>query len=330
MSDILFPYETLGESLEVDVRPPKLDGRAAPAAVRIGDEPAYHLYEAGSNWRRAEFGVTVTAPRDHLTAFEAAHGRADLVVVAHCRPTNSRQPCRLRRSEADAGLWEGTLELERDNFRDRAELRAMLTAAVGGARHRPVALGNPWTLHFDEPASLRLRGTLRVKWVDFKAPDAAPPARDFPNSTHVVSLGGGLPEIWLNSSFEGLEPLLRDRRDRRGAERGLHDMQRHSIARGVWMVLVSDALAAVRPGEDGDEPEWPEAEWQAEVLRKVLPEVAPGKPERELLRLAANDWRTHPGSAEFLSSAEAVVGDIIKANESLRRFVQTYREGGES
>src|SRR5207248_1839997 len=136
-----------------------------------------------ANWKRSEFPVTVTAARDRLTAFEATHGPADLVVVAHCRPTNSRQTFRPRRSEADKGLWEGALGLERDNYRDRVELRATLTASVGGAKHRPVALGSPWTLHFDEPASLRLRGTLSVRWVDFKAPDTAPPARDFPNST---------------------------------------------------------------------------------------------------------------------------------------------------
>src|SRR2546423_1244864 len=103
MSDILFPYETLGEQIELDVRPPRLDGRLAPPTIRLGEEPAYHLYETGANWKRAEFPVTVTAPRDQLTAFEAAHGPADLVVVAHCRPTNSRQTFRPRRSEADEG-----------------------------------------------------------------------------------------------------------------------------------------------------------------------------------------------------------------------------------
>jgi hypothetical protein len=40
-------------------------------------------------------------------------------------------------------------------------------------------------------------------------------------------------------------------------------------------------------------------------------------------------WRVHPGAAEFSSRAEAVVGDIVKANELLRRFVQHY-SGGET
>ena len=177
---------------------------------------------------------------------------------------------------------------------------------------------------------MRVRGTLRVRWVNFRAEDADPLAKQFPNSTHLAWFGAGeaLPEVWLNSAFDGLEALLRDRKDRRGTEKGLHDMQRVSIARGVWMALVADALAAVRCGSDEDgsaEPDWPDAEWQSEVLRRVLPEVAPGKSDRELLALAATEWRTHPGAAEFYARAEAVIGDMIRANETLRRFVQTYR-----
>jgi hypothetical protein len=83
------------------------------------------------------------------------------------------------------------------------------------------------------------------------------------------------------------------------------------------MALVADALAAVREqtNEAGEtEPDWPDADWQREVLEQVLPQVAPGKSDRELLKLAATDWRAHPGAAAFYASAEAVVGDIIRAN----------------
>jgi hypothetical protein len=329
MTDILFPYDTLGEPLEFQVGTPRVGDRQAPGVAHPGEDRTFHLYEITGNWRRVELPVEVTVQRERLEEYEREHGRAGLVVVAHCRPTNTRQVFNPGRSDVDSGRWEGTLELDRDNFRDRVELRAVLTCAAGGIPHRPAASGAPWVLHFDEPASLRLRGTLSVRWVNFKDPAAHPLARQFQDSTHVVSLSGSLPEIWLNSAFEGLEPLLRDRKDRRGADKALHDMQRMSIARSVWMALVGDALAAVRPGDEGEEPEWPERDWQAEVLRRVLPEVDPGKPERELLRLAAEDWRDHPGSAEFLSRAEAVIGDAIRANETLRRFVQQYREGSE-
>src|SRR5205823_2266992 len=212
-------------------------------------------------------------------------GGISAVVVANCLPTNMRQPLRLARSDVDPGRWSGTLELDRDNTRGRVALVTTLTAAVNGVPHRPVALASGWTLHADEPESLRLKGTLKVKWLNFKNHDAPLPARDFPTSTHVVAFTGGVPELWLNSGFEGLEPLLKDRKDRRGADKGLHDFQRTGIARGVWMALIADALAAVRENDDDDsasEPDWPELPWQTEILKQVLPEVAPGKSDREL------------------------------------------------
>jgi len=47
-----------------------------------------------------------------------------------------------------------------------------------------------------------------------------------------------------------------------------------------------------------------------------------------LLHLAAEEWRTHPGSAVFQGRAEATVGDIVNANKSLRKSIQKLiREG---
>lgn len=329
MSQALYPYATLAQPPTFQVADLRLDGSSKPSLISP-EEATVKLFEAKPGWRRVELDLELTADPDGVGEFERGYGGLGAVAVAHCMPTNARQPARLARSEFDAGRWEGTLELDRDNFRGRVAVVPVLTATVGGIPHRPVGSAAGWTLHFDEPESLRLRGTLRVRWVNFKAEDADPLAQQFPDSTHLAWFGAGqaLPEVWLNSAFEGLEPLLRDRKDRRGSEKGLHDMQRLSIARGVWMALVADALASVRVAADesgADEPDWPEAEWQAEVLRRVLPEVAPGKADRELLTLAATEWRSHPGAAEFYARAEAVVGDMIRANETLRRFVQSYR-----
>ena len=248
------------------------------------------------------------------------------MVVANCLPTNARQPVRLSRSEVEIGRWSGILELDRDNVCDRVALVTTLTATVRGVPHRPVAAATGWTVYADEPESLRLKGTLQVKWKNFKE-TADLPAKDFPKSTHVVAFTGRVPELWLNSGFDGLEPLLKDHKDRRGADKALHDFQRTGIARSVWLALIADALAAVRTDTDEEgtgEPDWPETPWRAEILKLVLPEVAPGKSERELLTLAAGEWRESPGAGVFFARAEAVVGDIVKANESLRRFVQNY------
>jgi hypothetical protein len=246
-----------------------------------------------------------------------------LIVVVNCRPTNTRQALKLRPTQH--GQWEGTLELERDNYRDRADLRAVLTPGAGLLARKPVGFAPAWHVYLDEPPSFRLRGTLAVRWVNFKSDPMAPQlARDFPDSTHVVSFAGGLPEVLLNSNFPGLEAILKDQANRRGTDKALHDMQRASIARAVWMALTGDAMAAIKPGEDDEEPDWPDEDWQREVLDRVLRLIDPTKSEAELLRMAADEWRSHPGAAEFYTRAEAIIGDIVKANEMLRRFAQTY------
>jgi hypothetical protein len=167
--------------------------------------------------------------------------------------------------------------------------------------------------------------------MNFKDPPAEAPAivRDFPDSTHVVSFDGGMPEVLLNSTFPGLEPILKDQPTRRGTDKALHDMQRASIARAVWMALVADSLAAVRPGDEDEPPDWPDEDWQKEVLDRILVGIDSSKSREELLTMAAEEWRSHPGATVYYSRAEAVIGDIVKANETLRRFAQNYGQEGQ-
>ncbi len=304
MTTALFPYDTLsgGDPPTLTIAALRLDGTARMQLINK-ETSAVHLYEDAKPWNRAELDLELTSDPAVVREFENKHGRISAVVVANCLPTNTRQPLQLTRSDVDPGRWSGALELDRDNVRGRVALVTTLTAAVSGVPHRPVALASGWTVYADEPESLRLKGTLKVKWLNFKNEEAPLPARDYPTSTHVVAFTGGVPELWLNSGFEGLEPLLKDRKDRRGADKGLHDFQRTGIARGVWMALIADALAAVREESADDEvaePDWPEIPWQAEILKLVLPEVAPGKSDRELLRLAAGEWREHPGGGGVL------------------------------
>ena len=270
----------------------------------------------------ARLPITVRVDTGLLEAYENEHGETALIVVANCRPTNTRQALTLE--AAQHGQWEGTLELERDNYRDRVELRALLAPRGGPLARKPVGFPSSWNVYFDEPPSFRFRGTLAVRWVNFKSPEEKSLAKDFPDSTHVVSFDGGMPELLLNSDFPGLEPILKDQPSRRGADKAMHDMQRTSIARAVWMALVSDSLAAIKLGDEDEPADWPDEDWQREVLETILRAIDSGKSEAEWLRMAADEWRSHPGAAVFYSRAEAIIGDIVKANETLRRFAQNY------
>jgi hypothetical protein len=321
VSDVLYPYKTLKPELTFDVGTPSVDGSPA-ASLRQPEGRTVNLFQAKHAWRTVRLPVTVQVNTGPLQTYESENGETSLLVAANCRPTNTRHALLLKRVQH--GQWEGTIELDRDNNRDRVELRAVLTPRGGPLAQKPVGFAPAWNVYFDEPPSFRFRGTLAVRWVDFKSLDAPPLAREFPDSTHVVSFDGAMPEVLLNSVFPGLEPILKDQPNRRGTDKALHDMQRTSIARAVWLALVGDALAAVKPGDEDEPPDWPDDDWQQEVLARILHAIDSGKTEAELLKMAAEDWRSHPGAAVFYSRAEAVIGDVVKANETLRRFAQTY------
>ena len=326
----IFPYPTLRDAVTFELRGVALDGEpAAGDAIRPRERFVYLHQHFRDEWAEARVEAVCCINPAELERFEAAHGPVELRLTAHCRPTNARETLRLTPSRREAGRFNGTLTLPRDGFRGRVNLRPIATATVAGVAHRTVAVGEEWAVYFDPAPSFRINETLPVRWANFKAEDAAAVARQFSDADHVADLDGPLPAVLLNADFEGLSAVLGDRAGRGAVERALHDGQRMSIARSVWMALVQDAAAAVRvPDEPDADPEPPEKEWQAEVLRRVLPMIDPSLSEAEALRRCATDWREHPGSAAFAARAEAAVGELIEANKTLRRTLRTLTRGG--
>jgi len=148
------------------------------------------LFGEGAAWRRAELDLELVADAAALRAFERRHGAPAAVVVARCGATRGRRSARLVRSGRSRSRWAGTFELDRDNYRGRALLRARL-AAAGGDAPRLVAEAEPYEVYVDEPAGLDFGGGLRLRWRDFRAADADPLARQFADATHVVAFGAG-------------------------------------------------------------------------------------------------------------------------------------------
>jgi hypothetical protein len=329
VKNTIYPYSTLKGELELLISDVRIDGDlVGPDSVLASDRLlTLHGLET-KTWDRLSFRMDVQAPPSALRLFEDQHGPLALTIVASCRPTNVRHGIRLERSPQDPSHWSGSAELSRASFREKATLQAILTGTIDSVPCRPVSFSDQWSLYFDPSESFRIAGSLAVKWCDFKAESAPPIAKQFPDASYVVEMDKSLPEILLNSSFEGLEPLLRDTKDRSPVEQALHDSTRMSIARSVWMALLNDSVAGIKPGDDNDDPTWPDREWQAEVLKRILPEIDTAKSEAELLRLTANEWRTHPGSALFLSRAEAAIGEFVGANKSLRKSTQTLMRKG--
>jgi len=322
MSAVLYPYPTLRLSDPPDIGVAEVCLDTGTRFTPKPPDPAIYLHEIKDKWRTATLTLNLTCDGG-LKAFEDAHGLVSALVVANCLPTNARQQLVLTRTDSIPNRWDGTLVLDRDNFAKRVDLTATFTATVGGVPHRTVAQSARREVYFDKPESVRLNGTLEVKWVNFKAETASEPAKSFPDSSHVVVFGPGLPAIWLNRDFDGLEALLSDRKDRDRDEKNVTDMLRLGIARGAWMALFADALTGICADEDGDEPDWPSTDWQKQVLRLILPKIDPTKPEREILRTAA-DARTEPGNGDFFGRAETVIDEnLLDANKVLRAYIQS-------
>lgn len=328
MKRAIFPYPTLAADLETKVANVRLDGKPIKTDFMMTGDRVMDVGEAAIEaWEKLTFDVEVQSHKDTVKAYEENNGEIKLAFVASCRPTNTRQIIELTRSDEDLSLWAGTVELNRDCFRGKVSLHAILTCELDEELPKPIGFSEAWTIYFDATDSLRVSGSLKVVWYDFTSSEAPPIARQFPKAPYVVDLEKPLPEIYLNETFEGLEPLLRDKQ-RTGVEKVLHDTMRMSMGRSVWMTLVNDSMAAIRKGIDGEEHQWPERSWQTEVLQRVLPEVDSSRSESQLLDSAATEWREYPGASTFQGRAEAAVGEIIDANKTLRKSIQKLiREG---
>lgn len=326
MNGVVYPYKTLGEALNVRL--------ASSGRVRFDSAPSdglvlpdLRLVQAyrgnATGWRTLEIQLAVELQEhDKAEPFEK-EGPLTLVVTALCGPTNVRHRVELPPVEGQRYRWAGTVRLQRDLFLGKVVLRCLVVGTVGGVPNRPLAYGHDWTIHVDEPPSLKLQGTLKVVWKDFRAADAPALAKEFPTASHVVDLDEPpVPILYLNQSFdEGFHDLLRDKKTRTPQEKALHDQVRLAIARSVWHALLQSAASAVEEPEEGGEPAWPALDWQAEVLQEVLPDIVKGTGGgedalRELVEQRHSGWNT------VLARAEAALGELIEHNKTLRGNLQ--------
>jgi hypothetical protein len=326
MNGVVYPFKTIGEALNVRLAPSgvvRFDDVPSDGLV-LPDQRLVQAYRVNvADWRVLDFQLAVELQdADKAEPFEK-EGPLSLVVTALCGPTNVRHRVELPPVEGQRFRWAGPVTLQRESFVGKVVLRCLLVGTVGGVPNRPLAYGQDWTIHVDDPPSLKLQGTLRVVWKDFKAADAPPLAREFPTATHVVDLDETpVPVLYLNQSFEdGFHDLLRDKKTRSPQEKALHDQVRLAIARSVWHALFQSAASAVEEPEEGGEPAWPTLDWQAEVLREVLPDIFKGKGGaedalRELIEARHGGWNA------VLARAEGALGELIEHNKTLRGNLQ--------
>ncbi len=330
MSERIFPYATLAYDPKLAVMKVETE-RLEDGMVRAVREidAAAHLIDfsasdVGATVLRVDLQVELN--RDDLHALEKDTTDLVMVAVAQCPSANMRQSWTLQRSTVDDAIWSGTAELDGRSYAGYANLRAVIAGTVSGRDRRFLGESEEWRLVFDQASGPLPNGTLPVKWIDFTSDDVLKFLRRYQGEPFYADLEQTRPTVYLNKGFEGLPELFPERGRSTGAYLALHEAERMSIARSVWMALFEASLAGIEvPDDDGTNAGWPELGWQRDVLRQLLPLVYVNVDEEEALRLAARD---RIEDARGLSSrAVAAIGrDILRDGTALRRAIKAIQD----
>ncbi len=282
-------------------------------------------------WNTAHFEIEVVTPLKEIEKLAQDSRDLAVVVSAQCIATNLRQACTASPSPVDESLWNCSFDLDRRNMRGLVSLQAHVAGTVSGGTHRYLASADEWTLYFEQASAPSPKGALPIQWVDFDAADAPVFLKKYANEPMYADLEGTpLPKIYLNKGFEGLAALFVEKPRPTGARLALHEAERISLAKGVWLALFQVAFAAVNEPEENEEPDWPDG-WQGEVLKKMLARVHPELEPAGRLDKAIQERRSD-GARHFESLVLAAVGqDFIKEGKGLRTSLsaleQAAREG---
>lgn len=266
----LFPYRTLFGDVTADIVEIAIDDVGVSGRVDI-DERRIALQGVGrASWDTVRLTVSVAGPAGEL----AEADNAVAVAVANCGPSNTRVSTVLEPDGATPGRWTGELSLDRHLWFGQAELRCGIVATVDGEDNRIIGWADTWTIGFDDlPNRPVIGGAIKITWLDFNNPgDDRTHLRRHTDKYLYLSIDPHEPQLFLNRGFDGLEALLVDRPNRRGADRALHDQTRASIADKTWSALFNTAIDSVEVDGDNN-PEWPEIPWQQVVLRSLLDQM---------------------------------------------------------
>lgn len=326
MAIAIFPYPVLNGTVSLQLSRGGLDGGEWPRTPYVPDRQLVNLYDLDKpDWTDADFNAAVTLPAEELARFEE-DGDVTVLLSIECSRTLFRMVVPLTRLREERNTWQGILSVARANFRGSASVSAIVSGVAFDRNNRFVGRSSEWQLHFDEPDVRPMTGTMKVRWMDFENPD---PGLDFLKSYQdrefYSDMQSDVPTLYLNKSesFDGLPALLDDRR-RRTEDLPLHNAERVSVARSVWMGLINTAIASVRHDEDGV-PDWPLEPWKRLVLKRFLHRVYPTHGDDELLVEVDEAWRSSERTAELESRLQLAVDDVISAGKLLRRTLDILK-----
>jgi hypothetical protein len=281
------------------------------------------------DWQIARFDVEVTVPVEEVNKLNERGADARVLAVLQCTATQYRATVPLTLEAGESAKWIGHVELDRNNFSGKVTVHALVVGQVHGLANRYLGMSDEWTIYFDEPAIPPLTGTMRVSWVDFEHPDDLVFLTSFCEHAFYTDLDSAQPTLYLNSSkkFDGLRALLGDRK-RPEAERPLHNAERISIVRTVWMALFNTSIASIIQPEDEDEmPDWPADDWKQKVLKKLLRRIYPLDSDAERLQSALDAWNSNEMAGQLESVAQVKIDALIRVPRMLRLTLDIINKG---
>ena len=301
MKKWIYPYDVLFGDVATRLLRVSIDGDPVPAHLVDNNRYEIQLVDADrSDWSSLELRIEVTAPVAEIEEMIDQGLSVTAIGVLHCGASNSRVSVPLTSDDNDPSRWIADVELERDAWFGRIAARGIVVANVGGVPNRIVGTAPEWSIRLDDMPVPPVQGAIKIKWDDFTDPQHFPGVREYEKEPAFLHVDPGEPVLYLNRAFEGLAPLLDDRKRRNPSERALHDQARATIAAEAWSTMFNASLSAIQLGEEvGDPVDWPESEWQSTAVKMVAGLIYPDKdPEDALAELA--QARSEPVAANAL------------------------------
>ena len=280
MSSLIFPYKTIkgkiNLSIDGTIKMGGPDGLSELDSELI-DEEAKRIdiqdEVLGSDSKFLQIPLQIKAsPKD----IKDLDGDLSIMIVAKCPTTRLRQSINPDVIRPDLGIWKGVIKLDLINFKQAINVMGILSGSAMDLSDRFFGKTEVWTIYLDDMAKPVGRGALPVLWIDFTNSEEHYYLRSYRNEPYYLNLSENPPELYLNSAFEGLPELFPDEGRPIGPLLPLHESTRIGIAKAVWLELFQVAVTGIRDPdiEDTDEePQWPEKQWQVDVLKQILPKI---------------------------------------------------------
>jgi hypothetical protein len=323
----LFPYSVLQTEPVLRLSNPSVDGRPMPLLPR---ENRVDLSTLADGWKEARVNARVQVPVEELETMGVR--QYQVVLTVHCGPTNLRSTTVLESTGGErSGQWTGSLDLPRTMIRDRASIYATVTGVVDGVAHRWLGRSREVAVDLHPPRVPEITGggQVPIVWRDFSQTADGQNPIDAVLHDEMSFVDMTLPEgpvIYLNDRVSGLRRLLDVRTGRSPIERAVRETALDLIATPAMAAMANAALVAAAPAEHSDEAQWPDVEWQADVLRSVLPLMYPDRDPDAALASAVLAVTSAEDAQDVQSRLLGAASRLVKATHHLRGVIKTFEE----